>query len=131
MTRIAITCENQDGLESRVAQHFGRSPYFAFVDLEGRDVKSIEILANPFVNGHSHGQVPQFIRDHNATVVLSGGMGRGAISFFEEYQIETATGASGTLQETLERFFNGELDKAAPCRDSEEHGHGHGHRRNQ
>jgi predicted Fe-Mo cluster-binding NifX family protein len=125
--RIAVTCENENGLESIVAQHFGRSPFFAFVDVDGREAKSIEILANPFVTGHAHGQVPKFIRDHNANVILAGGMGRGAINFFEQFGIETATGAAGTIQQTIDNYFKGELSQASPCHHSEGHGHGHDH----
>lgn len=129
--RIAITAEEQNGLDSQVAQHFGHSPFFAFVELEGEEVKSIEIIANPFISGHAHGQVPTFINEQKVDVMLSGGMGRGAINFFDQFGIQTATGAAGSIQETLDRYFKGELVGAAPCHDSEEHhhehGHGHGH----
>ena len=33
-TRIAIPVENQDGLEAPIAEHFGRAPFFAIVDLD-------------------------------------------------------------------------------------------------
>jgi predicted Fe-Mo cluster-binding NifX family protein len=127
--RIAITVENENGLESQVAQHFGRSPFFAFIELEGEAVNSIEVLPNPFVGGHRHGQVPAFINEHNAEVMISGGMGRGAVNHFQNFGIETATGADGSVQQTLEKFFKGELSKDASCGHaghSHQHGHGHG-----
>jgi predicted Fe-Mo cluster-binding NifX family protein len=126
--KIAVTAEEQNGLESRVAQHFGHSPFFAFIEVDGKEVKSIEIIANPFISGHAHGQVPTFINENNANVMISGGMGRGAINFFESFGIDTATGASGTIQQTLERYFNGELTEAEPCQHHDDHhGSGHGH----
>lgn len=124
--KIAISVENQNGLESQIAQHFGRSPFFALVDLEGQEVTSVDVVPNPFVSGHIHGQVPNFIHDQNVNVMISGGMGRGAANFFEHFGIETATGASGTVQQTLDKYFKGELGKDASC-DHHEHGHGHGH----
>jgi predicted Fe-Mo cluster-binding NifX family protein len=60
-------------------------------------------------------------------VMLSGGMGRRAIRFFEEYGIQTATGAQSTVQGAVARYLGGELSDAAPCRESVEHEHGHGH----
>ena len=124
--RIAISTETNDGLDSVVAHHFGRCPFFALVDVEGRDVKAVEVIDNPFYAGHQPGQVPGFIHSQNANVMLSGGMGRRAIDFFQQYGIEAATGADGTVQTALESYLGGELSGAAPCKESVEH-HEHGH----
>ena len=51
-------------------------------------------------------------------------MGGRAIQFFEQYGIQAATGASGTVRQSLENFFGGVLTDAAPCAESVEHGHG-------
>ncbi|MGB7115857.1 MAG: NifB/NifX family molybdenum-iron cluster-binding protein, partial [Anaerolineales bacterium] len=59
-------------------------------------------------------------------VMLSGGMGRRAISFFDQYGIQLATGADGTVRTALENYFSGQLSGAEPCRESVEH-HEHGH----
>ena len=121
--RIAISTDNNEGLESRVAQHFGRCPYFALVDVEGQEIQSILIVKNPHFSGHQVGQVPTFIHDQNADVMLSGGMGGRAIQFFQQFDIDTATGASGSVQDTLDNYFAGNLRGAAPCAESIEHGH--------
>jgi len=121
--RIAISIETNNELESVVAHHFGRCPFFALVDLEGRDVKTIQVIDNPFYNGHQPGQVPGFIKEQNANVMLSGGMGGRAIEFFQQFGIEAATGADGTVRQSLERYLGGELTGAAPCKESVEHGH--------
>ena len=123
--RIAISTETNNGLDSVVAHHFGRCPFFALVDVEGRDIKAVEVIENPFYAGHQPGQVPDFIHTQNADVMLSGGMGRRAIDFFQQYGIETATGADGTVQSALESYLGGELSGAAPCKESVEH-HEHG-----
>ena len=124
--RIAISTETNNGLDSVVAHHFGRCPFFALVDVEEREVKAVEVIDNPFYAGHQPGQVPGFIHSQNANVMLSGGMGRRAIDFFQQYGIEAATGADGTVQTALESYLGGELSGAAPCKESVEH-HEHGH----
>ena len=121
--RIAVSVETNNDLDSIVAHHFGRCPYFAFVDVEGRDIKSVEVLANPFYAGHQPGQVPGYIHQQKANVMLSGGMGGRAIQFFQQFGIETATGAHGTVRSALESYLGGELSGAAPCKESVEHGH--------
>lgn len=122
--RIAISAETNDGLQSRVAQHFGRCPYFALVDVKGQKVESINIIENPYFSGHQVGQVPAFIHEQKADIMLSGGMGGRAIQFFQQFGIDTATGAGGSVQDTLSSYFAGNLSGADPCAESIEHGHG-------
>jgi predicted Fe-Mo cluster-binding NifX family protein len=122
--KIAITAENNNGLEGKVAQHFGHAPYFILVDVENGQVTATQSVANPFVNGHAPGQIPGFIQQQNADVMLSGGMGGRAIQFFEQAGIKAATGASGTIRQALESYLGGKLSEAAPCDESVEHGHG-------
>jgi predicted Fe-Mo cluster-binding NifX family protein len=121
--RIAVSIEDNRDLESTVAHHFGRCPFFALVDLEGNEVKAVQVIDNPFYNGHQPGQVPGFIHSQKADVMLSGGMGGRAIQFFEQFGIQAATGASGTVRSALESYLGGGLTGAAPCKESVEHGH--------
>jgi predicted Fe-Mo cluster-binding NifX family protein len=122
--KIAITAENNNGLESMVAQHFGHAPFFMLVDVENDEVSATQGIANPFAEVHQPGQIPGFIHEQKANVILSGGMGGRAIEFFEQYGIKTATGASGTVREALENYLGGKLKEAAPCDESVAHGHG-------
>ncbi len=125
--RIAISVEKNNGLDSTVAHHFGRCPYFALVDMEGNEVQAIEVIGNPYYAGHQVGEVPKFIHDQKADVMLSGGMGGRAIRFFGEYGVEVATGATGTVRATLGNYLTGDLREAAPCAESVAHGHGNDH----
>jgi predicted Fe-Mo cluster-binding NifX family protein len=122
--KIAVTAETSQGLGSVVAHHFGHAPYFILVDVEDGEVTATQDVPNPFLNGHAPGQVPGFIKEQNADVMLSGGMGGRAIQFFEQAGIKAATGATGTVRQALENYFGGKLTEAAPCDESVAHGHG-------
>jgi len=122
--RIAVSADNDKGLDSVVSPHFGRCPFFAIVDIDDDEVQGVELVANPYYGHHQPGQVPNFIHSQGADVMLTGGMGGRAIQFFAQFGIETATGAAGTVRTALERYLGGELKGAAPCRESSEHGHG-------
>lgn len=122
--KIAVTAENNNGLDSLVAQHFGHAPYFILADVENGEVKAVQGVANPFADAHQPGQIPGFIHEQKANVILSGGMGGRAIEFFEQYGIKAATGAKGTVRQSLENCFGGALKDAAPCDESVAHGHG-------
>ena len=123
--RIVISAYNINGLDSIVSPHFGRCPHFVLVDMDGQNVSTVSVIDNPFYGNHRPGQVPAFVNSHGANVMLTGGMGHRAITFFEQFGIQPATGASGTVRQSLERYLGGELQQAAPCRESMEHAHHH------
>jgi predicted Fe-Mo cluster-binding NifX family protein len=120
--RIAVSADDEQGLDSVVSPHFGRCPYFIVADLEGREVKTVRSIANPFYAHHQPGQVPMFINTHDVDVMLTGGMGGRAIALFQRFGIRPVTGASGTVRHALEQYLGGDLQGAAPCRESQEHG---------
>jgi len=122
--KIAITAETDQGLASPVAQHFGHTPYFVLVDLQNGAVSATHTLANPYAESHEPGQIPEFISAQGAEVMISGGMGGRAIGFFREAGVQTATGASGTVEDALHAYLKGQLQGAAPCAESVAHGHG-------
>ncbi|MEN8207742.1 MAG: NifB/NifX family molybdenum-iron cluster-binding protein [Candidatus Fermentibacteria bacterium] len=121
--RIVVSSDSNRKLDSSVSHHFGRCPYFTVVDLDENEITNVESVENPFFNGHSPGQVPAFIKGLNADVMLAGGMGRRAISIFEEYGILCATGAAGTVNSAVNTYAAGSLSAASPCRESIEHAH--------
>jgi predicted Fe-Mo cluster-binding NifX family protein len=124
MKRVAISADDERGLDSVVSPHFGRCPYFVLVDLEGDGLTRVQSVPNPYYGQHQPGQVPRFIHGQGADVMLTGGMGRRAIAFFQRYGIQAATGALGTVRHALEQYLNGALLGAEPCRESAEHGCG-------
>jgi predicted Fe-Mo cluster-binding NifX family protein len=115
--RIAISVESNGGLDAPVCGHFGHSPYFALVDVEGEQVGPVHMIANPHYPQHAPGAIPQFIHTQDADVMLTGGMGARAVSFFEEYGVEPVTGASGTVREALAQYLSGQLTGVVPCHD--------------
>lgn len=123
--RIAIPAENKSGLDSLISPHFGRCPYFILVDVEGQEVKAVSAIDNPFYGNHAPGQVPAFISSQGTDVMLTGGMGHRAVSFFQQYGIEAVTGAAGTVHQALQSYLEGKLSGVEPCAESQHHHHHH------
>ena len=119
--RIAVSAEDSRGLESVVSPHFGRCPCYVLADVEGGQVKEVRVVENPYYDRHVPGQVPAFIHSQGVEVMLTGGMGRRAIALFEEYGIEAATGAQGTVRRAVESYLGGQLRGVTPCRESQGH----------
>lgn len=122
--RIAISLAADQGLQSDVSGHFGRCPYFLFADLDGEEVTNVEVLENPHFSEHRPGQVPDFIRSQGGEVMISGGIGRRAQSYFSELGLQTAVGAQGNAAQAIEQYLRGELPDSGPCGGGHHHGGG-------
>lgn len=104
----------------QVAGHFGHCENFnIFVAEEGKIV-SQESVPNP---GHRPGFLPNFLADMGVAVIISGGMGGGAVDIFNERNVEVVIGASGTAKENVESYLKGELVSTGSICHNHEHSH--------
>ncbi|PIE16747.1 MAG: dinitrogenase iron-molybdenum cofactor biosynthesis protein [Proteobacteria bacterium] len=118
---IAVASATDRGLASPIGAHFGRSPYFTLLRVEGDAVVGVTVVANPAAEHHLPGQIPTFVRDQGAEIVLAGGIGRRALTRFEQLGVDVASGATGTVQDAVTAWLEGRLRGATPCRKSLEH----------
>ncbi|RKY30203.1 MAG: dinitrogenase iron-molybdenum cofactor [Candidatus Omnitrophota bacterium] len=103
--KIAIPSETDEGLKANVSFHFGRSPYFTIIDLENSEIKNIEIIKNPFSQNHGRpGQLPEFLKNLNVELIITGGMGQRAMSFFEQMGIKVISGVSGEIETVMKNL---------------------------
>ena len=114
MMRIAIASEGKN-----VTEHFGHCEAFLVYDVEdGKIVKEIS-LANP---GHKPGFLPNYLADGGVNVIISGGMGGGAVDIFSERNVEVVIGASGDAKTAVERYLRGELKTTGSiCHEHQHH----------
>jgi len=125
MKRIALACENNQGLSGQMSQHFGRCPYYLIVDVEGHEIKKTDSVNNPYYNNHVPGMVPQFINEQAVNVMIAGGMGPRAIDMFSNLGMEVVTGAIGNVGNVLRAYLRGEISGAEPCEHDYPGGHNH------
>jgi predicted Fe-Mo cluster-binding NifX family protein len=125
MKRIALACEDNQGLGGQISQHFGRCPYYLIVDIEGDEIVKTNSIANPYYNQHSPGMVPKFINEQGANVMIAGGMGPMAIELFTRLGIEVVSGIAGNPGDIVQAYLRGEISGAEECG----HDHPEGHSR--
>lgn len=113
--KIAVACDG-----NIVAGHFGHCEMFNVYEVLNREVIKSEAIANP---GHKPGFLPNFLNDLGINVIISGGMGAGAIDIFNEKGIEVITGASGNADQVVNDYLQGVLKSAgAVCQAHQHHG---------
>jgi len=114
--KIALATDDNKGLEAVLSHHFGRCPYYILIDTDGKEIKDVKSVKNPFYESHGQpGEVPDFINNLGAEVIISGGMGPKAIGFFQQLGIQALTGASGIVGDVIKAYMNGQIEGAAPC----------------
>lgn len=114
-----------------LSPHFGRAPYFAFVEVDGGNYRVLEVVENPHAR-HERGKgagVVDLLVSRGANVLIALSMGQGAFAQLRDrgvrvYFTPEVGGRLIALEEAVKMFMNGELSEAEAPR--ELHGQGIG-----
>ena len=89
-----------------VTEHFGHCENFNIFETEDKKITKSESIPNP---GHKPGFLPNFLGDMGINVIISGGMGGGAIEIFNQRNIEVIIGAEGDAKTAAEQYLKNTL----------------------
>ncbi len=95
--------------QGRLCMHFGHCEQFALVDVdtENKTIEKIEMVTPP---PHQPGVLPPWMAEQGVNLVIAGGMGARAISFFEQLGVKVIVGApSDTPERVVQSYLNGTL----------------------
>jgi predicted Fe-Mo cluster-binding NifX family protein len=124
-TRIVMPAENEAGLEASLAEHFGRAPYFAVIDLD-ENGQVVEVKTEPNRGEHAGGvgHPHEALLDLNPNVIIAFGMGPRGLLSFQNAGVRVLKANAKTVNETIEAFKEGRLEElVGGC----EHAHHHTH----
>jgi predicted Fe-Mo cluster-binding NifX family protein len=126
--RIMLPVEDATGINAEVAQHFGRAPYFAIVELdESQKSPKVKIEPNRSEHmggapGHSHESFLALKPD----VVIAYSMGPGALNTFLGAGIKVLAATALTVEGNIESYKEGKLKElAVGCEHAHHHEHEH------
>lgn len=122
--KVCFPVVSDNGLESKVHDHFGSAPLFLVVDTEKREGS---LITNSDVH-HSHGACSPLKALNGQTVdaIVVGAIGRGALGKLKQagYRVYRTQGA--TVAENLDKFAAGSLREFTVLNTCGGHGHGGG-----
>lgn len=108
--KIAVASEGNS-----VTEHFGHCENFIIYEVKDNKVTDKKIIPNP---GHKPGFLPNFLNGQGVNVIISGGMGGGAVDIFNELNIKVITGAAGNADLVVQNYILGELKSTnSVCRE--------------
>lgn len=117
--RLAIPLEN-----GRLCQHFGHCQQFAMIDVDpaAKTIGSTTFVTPP---PHAPGQLPVWIHQQGANLVIAGGMGDRAVQLLNAAGVQVVLGATSDDPAALAKaWLAGQLvDSGSVC---DQHGSGCG-----
>ncbi|MEL7657623.1 MAG: NifB/NifX family molybdenum-iron cluster-binding protein [Bacillota bacterium] len=117
--KIAVASEGK-----MVTEHFGHCESFLIFEAENGQILESKSYPNP---GHRPGFLPNYLNDLGVNVIISGGMGGGAIDIFNEKNIEVIVGAAGSAQTAAEEYLQGKLKSTGSVCHEHQHSDECGH----
>ena len=117
--KVAVTTDEN----KQVFQHFGHCKLFMLAQVTDGVVQQTELLD---ASGSGHEASANLLKANGVQVMICGGIGAGAKNALEAAQIEIFAGVQGGVEQALEQYAKGTLEKR-PIVLCNHHGHGHAH----
>ena len=109
-SRIVIPTDDKNATE--IAEHFGRAPFFAVIDLE-EGGSTIEMNVQPNTEEHSGGKghAQDNVLQYNPKAIIVQGMGPRGIMSFQSQNIAVLRANSRSISELVHAFSHHELEE--------------------
>lgn len=102
-----------------IAEHFGRCEKYTFYDVENKKIIDQYEKISP---KHAPNIIPKFLKEEQADVVITSGIGQKAIALFNQFDIKVITGCSGKIERSISDYLNDDLATGeSTCNHEEEH----------
>ena len=121
---ICFPVKDNQGLESKVYEHFGSAPFFILFDSNNEQVAAI---ANHNLE-HIHGACnpARALNGHSVDVVVVTDIGAGALSKLQQLNIRAFQSQAPTIKENIVLLHNQSLPEFSLQYACKGHGHGGG-----
>jgi predicted Fe-Mo cluster-binding NifX family protein len=125
LTKIIIPVENQNGADSNVAQHFGRAPNYAIIELnQNKDIINIKTEANTNEHMGGTGHPHDTLLTQKPDYMLVCSMGPGGLQSFKNAGVIVLKAQGTTVKEVIANFKEGKLKElVGGCEHAHEHHH--------
>jgi predicted Fe-Mo cluster-binding NifX family protein len=101
---------SKGGLDDQICQVFGRCPTFTFVDVEDKEIKNVEVIANEFAGamGGAGIQAAQMVANEGTNAVIAGNYGPNAYPILNQAGIKVVS-TQGNVRDVIMKYVGGEL----------------------
>jgi predicted Fe-Mo cluster-binding NifX family protein len=111
-TRIVVPVVSDIGLDSKIAEHFGRAPCFAVVELdESRNVSNVKTVPNVGEHAGGMGQSHDHIVKLKPNAIIVYGMGPRGLSAFQDAGIAVLRADAHTIADVIAAYKENKLQE--------------------
>jgi predicted Fe-Mo cluster-binding NifX family protein len=122
MVKIVIPVADKNG--EIVSGHFGRAPYFAWFQVENREIRDRGIVPNDSSHFGGRGLPPERMMAMGAEIVISAGMGQRAIAMFQNSTVAVLRATNPSTEQSIKDYTDGKLEELTEgCLHAHEHAH--------
>lgn len=110
--RILVPAADQQGLGARLAEHFGRAPCFAVVDLDAKgEVSNVKNVSNVSEHVGGSGYAHDHVLELQPNVLIVYGMGPRGLNTFKSAGVTVLKANADTVGEVIAAYKKGELEE--------------------
>jgi predicted Fe-Mo cluster-binding NifX family protein len=111
-TTIIVPVSDNNGLNAKIAEHFGRAPLYAVValDKDGK-VESIETLENKGEHFGGEGHMHDHILERKPNAIITYGMGPRGLTGFQEAGVAVLKANADTVKDVIAAYNDNKLEE--------------------
>lgn len=110
-TKIIFPVAENKGLDSPLAEHFGRAPYFLLVEVDEEDeALSHRLVTNTGEHFGGRGHAHDTILEHKPDYIVVYGMGPRRLAAMEEAGVTVLRATASRVAELLQDYREGRLE---------------------
>jgi cation diffusion facilitator family transporter len=111
---LMIPVKEDNGIHSKLSDHFGRSAYYAFVKLDKNQIKDISIIKNPFKGKEERAALAvqnHFIEERAPDGIITKAIGEIAFYALRSRFIDLFQAKAENVEENIKYFISSELQE--------------------
>jgi len=114
---------DRNGLNARIAEHFGRAPFFAVLALdENKKIESVDTVENNGEHCGGQGHMHNNILELKPNAIIAYGMGPRGLNGFQEAGIAVLKANAGTVKDVMDSYKNDKLQELTEgCHEAHHH----------
>jgi len=109
--RIVVPAEDENGLNARLSEHFGRAPHFIVVELEDGNITNVQAVPNESKHLGGFGLPSDRILQFRPNAVITYGMGPRALSLFQGAGVAVLRANADIVKDVVEAYRQNKLEE--------------------
>jgi len=111
-TKIIIPVADENGLNARIAEHFGRAPFYTIVSLdENEEVEKVETVENTGEHFGGEGHIHDNLLKLKPNAIIAYGMGPRGLTGFQDAGIAVLKANGHAVKDAVAAYKDDKLEE--------------------